>query len=102
MIASSTKSSASRLDERLGANPPSSPTPVECPFFFRMPRSVWKISAPVRSASLNDAAAERHHHEFLEVDAAVGVRAAVEDIHHRRRQHRFGGAAPPYNAARCS
>ena len=44
------------FDERLGANPPSSPTPVECPFFFRMPRSVWKISAPQRTASANVAA----------------------------------------------
>ena len=36
--------------------------------------------------------AERHHHEFLEVDAAVRVRAAVQDVHHRRRQDRAGGA----------
>ena len=33
------------------------------------------------------ARADRHHHELLEVDAAVGVRAAVEDVHHRHRQH---------------
>ena len=32
--------------------------------------------------------ADRHHHELLEVHAAVGVRAAVEDVHHRHRQHR--------------
>jgi hypothetical protein len=28
----------------------------------------------------------RHHHEFLEVDVVIGVRAAVEDVHHRHRQ----------------
>ena len=31
--------------------------------------------------------AHRHHHEFLQIDAAVGVSPAVEDIHHRRRQN---------------
>ena len=36
--------------------------------------------------------AERHHHEFLEVDARVGVRAAVEDVHHRHRQREALGA----------
>ena len=55
-----------------------------------MPRSVWKISAPVRSASANDRRADRHDHEFLEVDAAVGVRAAVEDVHHRHGQQCAG------------
>jgi hypothetical protein len=30
--------------------------------------------------------ADRHHHEFLQVHVAVGVRAAVEDVHHRHRQ----------------
>ena len=55
-IASSTTSTASRFDFRFGAKPPSSPTPVDCPRPFRMPRSAWKISAPIRSASLNDGA----------------------------------------------
>ncbi len=27
--------------------------------------------------------AERHHHEFLHVDGIIGVRAAVENVHHR-------------------
>ena len=31
--------------------------------------------------------AERNDHELLEVDRVVGVRAAVEDVHHRHRQH---------------
>jgi hypothetical protein len=30
--------------------------------------------------------ADRHHHEFLEVDGIVGMRAAIDDIHHRHRQ----------------
>ena len=34
--------------------------------------------------------ADRHHHELLEVDAAVGVGAAIEDVHHRHWQrHRL-------------
>ena len=31
--------------------------------------------------------AERHDHELLQVDAAVRMRTAVQDVHHRRRQH---------------
>ena len=50
-MASITTSSASRFALRLGAKPPSSPTPVERPWPLRMPRSAWKISAPARSAS---------------------------------------------------
>ena len=29
---------------------------------------------------------EREDHEFLEVDAVVGVRSTVDDVHHRSRQ----------------
>ena len=29
----------------------------------------------------------RHDHEFLEIDRRIGMRAAVEDVHHRHRQH---------------
>ena len=35
----------------------------------------------------------RHHHELLEVDAVVGVRAAVQDVHHRHGQHARAVAA---------
>ena len=31
--------------------------------------------------------ADRRDHELLDVDVGVGVRAAVEDVHHRDRQH---------------
>ncbi len=33
------------------------------------------------------------HHELLEVDGVVGMRAAVEHVHHRHRQHPRLGAA---------
>ena len=32
--------------------------------------------------------ADRHDHEFLEVDRVLGVLAAVDDVHHRHRQPR--------------
>ena len=35
--------------------------------------------------------ADRQHHEFLQVDVVVGMRAAVDDVHHRHRQ--FDGRA---------
>ena len=31
--------------------------------------------------------ADRHNHEFLEINRSVGVRAAVDDVHHRNREH---------------
>ena len=36
---------------------------------------------------------DRRQHKFLHVDGAIGVRAAVDDIHHRDRQHPRGDAA---------
>jgi hypothetical protein len=35
----------------------------------------------------------RNDHEFLHVDIVVGVRAAVDDVHHRHRQRHRRGAA---------
>jgi hypothetical protein len=37
--------------------------------------------------------ADRHDHEFLDVDRVVGMRAAIDDVHHRHRQDR--ALAPP-------
>ena len=37
--------------------------------------------------------ADGHDHEFLEVDVVVGVRSAVEDVHHGRGQSVGAGAA---------
>ena len=39
--ASAIRSSAARLLSRLGAKPPSSPRPVERPFFFSTDLSAW-------------------------------------------------------------
>ena len=42
---------------------------------------------PCRRAALRKSRrAFRHDHEFLEIDRRIGVRAAVEDVHHRHRQ----------------
>ena len=69
-----------------GAKPPSSPSPVGKPCFFRTDLSEWNTSAPQRSASVKVGGADRRDHELLHVDARVGVGAAVEDVHHRHRQ----------------
>ena len=37
--------------------------------------------------------ADRHDHEFLEIDRIVGVRAAVDDVHHRHGQQPRARAA---------
>ena len=37
--------------------------------------------------------AERHQHEFLQIDAVVRVRAAIDDVHLRHRQLHFARAA---------
>ena len=47
---------AASFEPRLGANPPSSPWPVECPSSWRRVRKAAKTSAPARSASANVAA----------------------------------------------
>ena len=78
--------SAASLDSRSGAKPPSSPTAVFSPRFLSVDFSAWKTSAPVRSASAKRRRADRDDHELLEVDRVVGVRAAVEHVHHRHRQ----------------
>ena len=53
---------------------------------------VVRLGAPAQR--LGEAGgADRHDHELLEVDVVVGVRAAVEHVHHRHRQHVGVGAA---------
>ena len=54
---------------------------------------VWKISAPVRTRLGEGVGADRHDHEFLEVDRVVGMGAAIDDVHHRHRQGAGRGAA---------
>ena len=55
-IALTQKSSAASAEGRLGAKPPSSPTLVLWPAFLSALFSVWKISAPQRTASRKDGA----------------------------------------------
>ena len=85
--------SASSLEPKSGAKPPSSPTAVPSPRSPSVFLSAWKTSAPVRSASEKVGAPAGHDHELLEVDLVVGVGAAVEHVHHRHRQHVRVGAA---------
>ena len=49
-------STASSLEPRSGANPPSSPIAVERPRSCRSFFSAWYTSAPIRRASANDGA----------------------------------------------
>ena len=53
-------------------------------------RSRRRSAAPRRTTSAPD----RHDHELLQVDVVVGVRAAVDHVHHRHRQH-VRASAPP-------
>jgi hypothetical protein len=55
---------------------------LSCRIFF----SAWKVSAPQRRASRKARRAHGHDHEFLDVQVVVGVRAAVDDVHHRHGQ----------------
>ena len=85
MARTSTPSAAS-APGRSGANPPSSPTPVTCFCSFRSRFSAWKISDPARSASENDGQPGGDEHELLDVEPVVGVGAAVDHVHQRKRQ----------------
>jgi hypothetical protein len=79
--------SAASLDSRSGAKPPSSPTAVPS---LRLPsvflERVEHLGAHAQAVG-ERAGADRDDHELLEVDRVVGVRAAVEDVHHRHREH---------------
>ena len=65
LIASMIASIVASLDERFGANPPSSPTAVTKPCFLRIDFKLWNTSAPQRIASLKDLAPYWINHEFL-------------------------------------
>ncbi len=56
-----------------------------------MPLRAWKTSVPTRRRLGKRRSAGRDDHELLEVDRVVGVRAAVQDVHHRHGQN--GGRA---------
>ena len=81
------KSSASLVDWRCSARSrprrrPLVARPLSCRPFF----SVWKISDAAAHRLGQRRRADRHDHEFLEVDRVVGMLAAVDDVHHRHRQ----------------
>ena len=81
---STTGSARIRLRRRRrSSSPSSSGSPAACG------RSRRRCAAPRRTSWR----ADRHDHELLEVDAAVGVRAAVQDVHHRHRQAQRAVAA---------
>ena len=82
-----------RWSSRSGAKPPSSPTAVPRPALVQRPlQRVEDLGA--HAQRLGEGRAPRgHDHELLEVDVVVGVRAAVEHVHHRHRQHARGVAA---------
>ena len=76
-----------------GAKPPSSPTPVESPFFFRCAaQRVKDLDAGAQRLG-EGREADRADHELLRVEPVVGVGAAVDHVHHRDRQRRGPGAA---------
>ena len=80
-------SSAARFDGRFGAKPPSSPTAVFSPCLAAR-SSGCGISRRRSAAPREIRRADRQDHELLDVDAVVGVRAAVDDVHHRHRHRR--------------
>ena len=92
-MASISRSRAAVLEPSAGAKPPSSPTPVLSFLLLRISFSAWKTSTPMRSALREGVGAGRDQHELLEVDAVVGVGAAVDHVHHRHRQQPAPDAA---------
>ena len=80
------RSRAAVVPATSGAKPPSSPRPVLSPCFFRTDfERVVHLGTPAQR--LDEAGrADGRHHELLDVNAGVGVRTAVEDVHHRHRQ----------------
>ena len=78
---------------RLGAKPPSSPTVVLWPAFLRTRLERVEDLGDHADALGEALRADRHDHEFLEVDLVVGVLAAVDDVGHRHRQDAGVGPA---------
>ena len=48
-------------------------------------QSVENLDTPLQSLA-ERFGADRHDHEFLQIDAVVSVLAAIDDVHHRNRQ----------------
>ena len=80
-------SSAASFESRSGAKPPSSPTAVDEPAVVeRALERVEDLDAGAQPLG-EGGRAHGHDHELLEVDLVVGVRAAVQHVHHRHGQH---------------
>ena len=79
-----------------GAKPPSSPTPVERPFFLRIRLQRSETSRRPRAGPRRSSEARRAHHELLRVEPVVGVHAAVDHVHHRHGQRPRAPAPPRY------
>ena len=77
----------------MGAKPPSSPTAgVVAGALQRVLQRMEDFGA--HAHGFGDArGADRHDHEFLEVDRIVGMHAAIDDVHHRHGQQRRARAA---------
>ena len=87
------KASASSVLFRLGAKPPSSPTLVLWPASLSaFLQAVEDLRAHAQAVG-EGLAPHRHDHEFLHVDRVVGVRPAIDHVHHRHRQHAGAGPA---------
>ena len=84
---------ASSLVARLGAKPPSSPTAVDRPAVVEQAlERVVRLDPPAQRLGVARRT-DRHDHELLEVDRVVGVRAAVDHVHHRHGEDVGVGAA---------
>ena len=75
------------LEPRSGAKPPSSPTAVASPRSCSRPFSVWKTSAPICNASANEPRPAGTTMNSWRSRVFAGVRAAVDDVHHRHGEH---------------
>ena len=86
-MASTSICTASSLEARSGANPPSSPDRGgQAPALQHPGQGVVGLDPPAQGLG-ERGRPDRHDHELLEVDRVVGVDAAVDHVHHRHRQH---------------
>ena len=86
-IASTIRSSASRLLRQVGREAALvAEAGGEAALLQHRLQRVVDLGAPLQRLA-EGRRADRRDHELLDVDAGVGVRAAVEDVHHRHRQH---------------
>ena len=74
--------SAASFDSRFGAKPPSSPTAVDRPRVGQQLLQRMEDLGAVAQRLAEARRADRQDHELLDVEAVVGVRAAVDDVHH--------------------